>query len=288
MQNIILDEQFQFLLPTLDDETYRLLEENILEHGIREPLVLWGGILIDGYNRLKICTEHDIPFNTVEMEFDSREEVLIWIISNQISRRNLTQMQLSYFRGLHYKSDKNLYGDKSRFAQNSPSSQNGNLGSASTARRLSEQYNVSRNTIIRDEKLADALTKIGEISPEAKRKILSGEVPINKSKLEALASSPFEKTEAVATEIEEGTYNRKAARGLEQFEVKNDGTQNPTEPARTASTTELQQLGVIISNFAKNFDSMLKKRNTADSKELKTVIRAYIDQLEDLYGSLGD
>jgi len=282
MQNIILDEQFQFLLPTLDDETYHLLEENILEHGIREPLVLWNGILIDGYNRFKICTEHDIPFNTVELEFDSKEEVLIWIISNQISRRNLTQMQLSYFRGLHYKADKNLYGDKARFAQNSPSSQNGNLGSASTARRLSDQYNVSRNTIIRDEKLADALTKIGEISPEAKRKILSGEVPINKSKLEALASAPLEKAEAVAVEIEEGTYNRRAARDAEEVHADKYGTPG------CASPTELQQLGVIIRNFAKNFETMLKKQNTGGAKELKSVIRAYIDQLEDLYGSLGD
>jgi hypothetical protein len=45
--------------------------------GCRDPLVLWNGILIDGYNRYKICTENNIPFKTIDKEFASREEVLI-------------------------------------------------------------------------------------------------------------------------------------------------------------------------------------------------------------------
>ena len=279
MQNIILDEQFQFLLPTLDDETYRLLEANILEHGIREPLVLWNGILIDGYNRYKICIEHNIPFSTVNMEFESREEVKIWMISNQISRRNLTSMQLSYFRGEHYKAIKQIQGGDRKSEKKKSSGQNDHLISGSAANHLAGHYNVSPKTIRRDMNLAETLTKIGEISPEAKRKILSGEVPINKSKLEALATAPSEKTEAVAIEIEEGTYNRRVTRDTVEIDTDKNGTPAPTE---------LQQLGVIISNFAKNFDSMLKKQNTGGAKELKSVIRAYIDQLEDLYGSLRD
>ena len=77
MREIIIDEEFMSLLPALDEETFRLLEENILEHGCRDPLVLWNGILIDGYNRYKILTYHDLDFNTVEMEFNNREEVKI-------------------------------------------------------------------------------------------------------------------------------------------------------------------------------------------------------------------
>ena len=126
-QTIIIDEQFQFLLPTLDEETYRLLEENILEFGVREPLVLWKGILIDGYNRYRICTEHNLEFNTVEMEFENREEVLIWIISNQISRRNMTPMQMSYFRGLHYMADKKSRGGDRKSQREKSNGQNDHL-----------------------------------------------------------------------------------------------------------------------------------------------------------------
>ena len=51
MQEVAIDEEFRALLPTLDGEKFRLLEESILQHGCRAPLVLWNGILIDGYNR---------------------------------------------------------------------------------------------------------------------------------------------------------------------------------------------------------------------------------------------
>ena len=124
MQNIIIDEEFRCFLPVLDEETYRLLEENIIEHGCRDALVLWNDILIDGYHRHKICTEHDVPFNTLNKEFNSREEVLIWIVRNQISRRNLSPIQLSYFRGVHYLADKIIQGSRNQFSDESEKRQN--------------------------------------------------------------------------------------------------------------------------------------------------------------------
>ena len=51
MQDIMLDKDFQFLLPPLDEEAYRGLEQNLLEFGTLFPLVLWNGILIDGTPR---------------------------------------------------------------------------------------------------------------------------------------------------------------------------------------------------------------------------------------------
>jgi hypothetical protein len=106
MQTITIDEEFRSLLPTLDKETYAALEDNLITNGCRDALIIWNDILIDGYNRYENCSRLRIPYNIVSMDFDSREEVLIWIISNQVSRRNLTQMQLSFYRGLHYEADK--------------------------------------------------------------------------------------------------------------------------------------------------------------------------------------
>ena len=102
MQRIIIDEEFKALLPALDTDTYARLEANLLENGCRDSLVVWNGVLIDGHNRYEICTKHGIPFKTVNKEFSSREAALIWIISTQLSRRNLTPAQLSHYRGLHY------------------------------------------------------------------------------------------------------------------------------------------------------------------------------------------
>ena len=123
MQKIIIDEEFKALLPALDEDTYAMLEENLMQNGCRDSIVLWGDILIDGHNRHEICSKHNIPFNTINRDFGSREEALIWIISTQVARRNLTQIQLSHFRGLHYIVDKKMHGDSSRFPQNLPSGQ---------------------------------------------------------------------------------------------------------------------------------------------------------------------
>ena len=269
MMEIIIDEEFRCLLPALDEETFRLLEENILEHGCRDPLVLWNGILIDGYNRYMICSEHDIPFNTVSKEFDSREEVLIWIITNQVSRRNLTPIQLSHFRGLHYNANKKLRGRIKQSAQKSEIGQNV-LFSGPTANRLAEQYRVTDRTIRRDAKLAEAITSIGEASHEAKRKILTGEIAIDRNKLEALSTASNEEIKAVAAEIEEGTYKRRA----------------PRTPLPDSIVPEIRQLNEVIKGFASNFNSMFQQLNKGGTVDIKSVIRSFIIQLEDLYRNI--
>ena len=88
-----IDEEFKNLIPKLTDDEIKQLEENILEEGCREPLVIWNNTIIDGHNRYKICTENNIDFKTVEKNFNNREEVKMWIYKNQLARRNLNDAQ---------------------------------------------------------------------------------------------------------------------------------------------------------------------------------------------------
>ena len=148
MQKIIIDEEFRSLLPTLDKDTYESFEADLIQNGCRDAIVLWNGILIEGHHRYDICAKHDIAFSTVFREFNSREEVLIWIISDQVSRRNLTPIQLSHYRGVHYRAEKiivtnkdgkNQYSEVVRHNDEQPKKQ-------STVARLSEKYRVSAKT----------------------------------------------------------------------------------------------------------------------------------------------
>lgn len=88
-----IDNEFKALIPPLKDEEWEGLERSILEDGIRDPLVLWGDILVDGHNRYEIAQLHDVPFSTVQKEFDSRDDAKLWIYRNQLSRRNLNDFQ---------------------------------------------------------------------------------------------------------------------------------------------------------------------------------------------------
>jgi len=204
LADIIIDEEFKRLLPPLDEQTYLSLEQSILDYGCMNPLVLWNNILIDGYNRYGILTKYALPYNTVSMDFASRDEVLIWIISTQISRRNLSTMQLTFFRGLHYNTDKKLHGGDRR-TQEISKGQNDPLN-GNTANRLSEQYKVSPKTIKRDAEIAEVISAIGRVSPEAKRDILSGEARISRKQLRDMDYGSKDELEAIASEIVAGTY----------------------------------------------------------------------------------
>jgi len=92
-----IDKEFKSLIPTLTAEEYQGLEQSIIVEGCRDALVTWQDTLIDGHNRYEICSKNSIPFKTIEKVFDSRDDVMLWIIDNQLSRRNLpewTQYQL--------------------------------------------------------------------------------------------------------------------------------------------------------------------------------------------------
>ena len=82
-------QELEILIPPLTSEEFKQLERNILEEGIRDPLVTWNGILVDGHNRYRIAQEHDINYVTVEKEFADMNAVKEWMVNNQLGRRNL-------------------------------------------------------------------------------------------------------------------------------------------------------------------------------------------------------
>lgn len=89
-ENIIISPELKNILPPLTPDEFKILEENLLVEGCREPLMVWNNILVDGHNRYAICTKHNIQFRTDELEADNIEDVKIWIIDHQKGRRNLT------------------------------------------------------------------------------------------------------------------------------------------------------------------------------------------------------
>lgn len=91
--NILIDPEFKALIPPLSAEEKQQLETNLVEDGCRDPLVLWGDILVDGHNRHEICTRLDLPFKFAFKEFSSRNDAIEWIINNQFGRRNLNDYQ---------------------------------------------------------------------------------------------------------------------------------------------------------------------------------------------------
>ena len=73
---IVIDKEFESLIPPLSPEEFAQLEENCVKEGIRDALVVWpqedgSDILIDGHNRWKIANKHQELFvNYKRMQFE--------------------------------------------------------------------------------------------------------------------------------------------------------------------------------------------------------------------------
>ena len=218
--DIIIDPEFSKLLIPLADEEFQLLEKSIVEEGCRDHLIVWTGtnILIDGHNRYKICTKHEIPFEVNYMYFEDRMDAYKWIISNQLGRRNITPEQASYLRGKRYNAEKKAASFNQGISGNpggKPKAEGGqNVPPEKTADRLAREFRVTDRTIKRDAVYAKAIDTVAEVLAPAPEKtgetlktILARESKINKQdtvKLATIATKAPEEARAIVQAIREG------------------------------------------------------------------------------------
>jgi len=92
MQTILkIDPEFKAIVPPLSQDEFQQLEENIVTTGkCRDAIITWRGIIVDGHNRYAICQKHGLLPEVLPMKFPSRKEAILWIVENQLGRRNLT------------------------------------------------------------------------------------------------------------------------------------------------------------------------------------------------------
>lgn len=136
--------EFCKVCPPLSDGERDLLEKDILANGCRDPLCIWEGYIVDGHNRYEICTKHGIEFTTVELQLKDEEDAKRWIITNQLSRRNLGFIQAAYLRGCHYRTVRAV----------------NEINGGNTQKQVAELFNVSVATIRSDGELADAIDRL--------------------------------------------------------------------------------------------------------------------------------
>jgi hypothetical protein len=193
-----LDPEFQAFIPPLSPGEKAALQASILEEGCRDPLVVWTQerILIDGHNRHSICVAHSITYQTVEMSFDSRNAVKVWMLLNQLGRRNLTSESVSYLRGTCYELAKQSHGGDRK-----SSGQNDHL---KTEEKLGVQFKVSPKTIRRDAQFATAVDTLGSIGGnEMKWKILTRSAGLTKKEVLALANDARSRPAKVVQALQE-------------------------------------------------------------------------------------
>jgi N6-adenosine-specific RNA methylase IME4 len=167
-------QELESLIPPLSNEEFKQLERNILEEGIREPLITWNGILIDGHNRYRIAQEHDMNYETLEKEFDNINRVKEWMINNQFGRRNLSNYQRSVLalqlEDVFREKAKENQGNRNDIKQISAESK-----PIETRQEVAKIANVSHDTIAKVKKIEATATS------EVKEKLNTGTMSINEA-----------------------------------------------------------------------------------------------------------
>ncbi len=179
MKKLKINETFKKLIPPLTKEEFSQLEQNCIAEGIREAIIIWNDIIIDGHNRYEISLMYDLPFETNELSFKDENEVKEWMILNQFGRRNLSNYQRSVLAleledVFKEKAKENLKVSGENFGKGTQISANPiKIKPIETRIELAKVAQVSHDTI--------AKVKVIEAKApeEIKEKLSSGEVSIN-------------------------------------------------------------------------------------------------------------
>ena len=188
---LTVDPEFRDLIPPLNEEELKLLEESLAADGCESPLIVWNSVIIDGHNRYAICRKHDIPFSIQEKNFDTREEVMLWMLRNQLGRRNLNNYQRSElalkFEPLFaHASEKRMLAGK---LVDPP--QNSAEGSGETRKQIAKMAGVSHDTIKKVKRLHE------HADEETKSRLRRGEMTVNKAYNELCRRSTKAKPKSV-------------------------------------------------------------------------------------------
>lgn len=209
-----IDSEFKNLIPALTDEEYKGLEQSILSEGCRDALVLWGDILVDGHNRYEICTKHGIEYKTVQKAFGSRDDVKLWMIGNQLSRRNINSYARNTLESLSddiQASKRQNQGKRTDLFQNSEKGER-----TDTTKEIAKRAGTSTDTTSRvltinkkiDQAIAEKKQIAGQKPEQLKKKLMDGDVSINKAynaiKLEEKKEQIKKAERSIAEQAKEG------------------------------------------------------------------------------------
>lgn len=208
-EKLEIDHEFKTLIQPLRKDEYRQLEVNLTIDGCREPIITWNDLIIDGHNRYEICNRLRIPYAVHKMPFESRDEAVIWICSNQLGRRNISEETRRYLIGKQYELEKlahkqtNVNGFNQYKRRNS-----GERGEnfRRTVQKISEKYNISTGTVQKYAVFSKALDTVGKAAPELPGKVLSEVFKISHENLVALSRMPPEKIRRIGSKLEDSRH----------------------------------------------------------------------------------
>ncbi len=98
LDDLEVDEVYRTLIRKQTAEEQNQLRTSILSEGIRDAIVVYNRegqlVVVDGHHRLMIAKELNFPTVPIEeREFSTVDDARIWMLRNQLGRRNLNDAE---------------------------------------------------------------------------------------------------------------------------------------------------------------------------------------------------
>ena len=104
-----IDPEFRRLSVPLSPEEENRLENSLLREGCREPIVVWHGCILDGHKRYEICNYEEMEYETVEMDFATKDEALLWVCKKHLAAVKPNSTVFRYLLGKRYVLEREMY-----------------------------------------------------------------------------------------------------------------------------------------------------------------------------------
>lgn len=151
------------LFPRMVDDAFLALTKDIRENGLREPIVVHDGMILDGGNRYRACLQAGVE--PIFREFDG-DNLVTFVLSANLHRRHMTAGQQAA-----------IVASAQDWAKAQPASRPekaGNLAGLSTVADRASQSGASERT----QRMAD---KVARKDPGLAAKVARGEVSLPKA-----------------------------------------------------------------------------------------------------------
>ena len=198
LDDLVVDKEFDGLLPVLTLEEFERLEQSILKNGMLDPIKVWEEpgtgryIIIDGHNRYRILKKHNIGLKYWEDykimyadELPDRDAVKQWMLEQQLGRRNLSETE----RYEIVQKFKSVFEKKAKDNQSSGGKGLTNLTKVNTRKEMAKVVGVSEGTYQKMDKVMQSDNE------ELKQQLREKKVSVDKAYREIKNPKPNKKEE---------------------------------------------------------------------------------------------
>ncbi len=325
MNELKIDEELKNLLPPLTKEEYDRLEESIVNNGCRDAICVWHGYIADGHNRYSICKKHNINFNVIELGYETKDEVMEWMIKDvQLARRNLSDIQkvmiVEKYRKIYEKIAKeNISKGGSNKSKEGLSNSTNLINKIDVRKKLAEMADMGTEKYFRTKKIIDSgnqkiIDKINNkemtvnkayttlFKPEPKKKVTQTKKICEKCNKE-LDILDFYEGHSICkeceNEIEEERINKNRQKNKEKEDKEFDeilkDIKTPKDITKSSIDSNISCIKETSDDFIENLNStlfvmekLIDKINKDNVNILLDLLEEHIDKIKDIENQINE